>query len=52
MVDKFLWVKCLTFHPGDAGASPEWANVLATVEALDGRASAPDGGVRVPGRKK
>jgi hypothetical protein len=35
----------LTTHPGDAGASPEWASVLAAVEALDDRASAPDGGV-------
>jgi hypothetical protein len=37
--------KHLTTHPGDAGASPEWASVLAAVEALDDRASAPDGGV-------
>jgi hypothetical protein len=31
---------------GDAGASPEWASVLAAVEALDDRASTPDGGIR------
>jgi hypothetical protein len=36
----------LTFRQGDAGASPEWASVLATVEVLDDRASAPYGGVR------
>ena len=32
--------------PDDAGASPEWATVLAAVEIMDDRASAPDG-VRV-----
>ena len=37
----------LTFRAGDAGAMPRTASVLAAVEALDGRASAPDGGVRV-----
>lgn len=37
--------KHLTTHPGEASASPEWASVLAAVEALDNRASAPDGGV-------
>jgi len=34
-----------TFRAGDAGAIPRTASVLAAVEALDDRASAPDGGV-------
>lgn len=36
----------LTTHPADVGASPEWASVLAAVEALGDRASAAEGGVR------
>ena len=35
----------LTTHPGDAGAMPRTASVLAAVEVLVDRASAPDGGV-------
>lgn len=36
----------LTFHAGDAGASPRRACVLAAIHSLETRASAPDGGVR------
>mgnify|MGYP000223311154 CR=1 FL=1 len=32
--------------PVDAGASPEWACVLAAIHSLDGRASATEPGVR------